>query len=308
MNPTPLLDPLDITLRTLDAADADLTPARRAHADAVLERILATDPSAAVGDEHAWSTPSARPWWRRRLVLLPTAAAALAAGLVFAPGLGGAAPAYASWTATPTAADDTDVAQVTAACRDRLAELGSAGGQPAVVDPAGARVLVAERRGDWVAVLFRGAGQGGQMTASCLARDPVGSDAAPTDVQLGVAGSDGQATTPGPGKLLEGSTSQLGDPPLSFTDGAVGPDVVGVCIHAGDKVVTATVKDGRYVAWWPGQAFDDAARPPSGQGGPPDLLTYDLTLADGTVVPGAVPWWPSGSPTSASAGSGSASA
>lgn len=307
MNPTPLMDPLDSTLRTLDAADTGLTPAQRAHADAVLERILAADPSAAIGDERTWS-PGPRPWWRRRLVLLPTAAAALAAGFVFAPGLGGAAPAYASWTATPTAAADSDVAQVTAACRDRLAELGRSGGNAAVVDPAGARVLVAERRGDWVAVLFRGEGPSGQMSASCIARDPVGSDAAPQDVQLGVAGSGGQATTPGPGTLLEGSISQLGDPPLSFTDGAVGPDVVGVRIHAGDKVVTATVKDGRYVAWWPGRAFEDAPLPPSGQGGPRDLLSYDLTLADGTVVPGAVPWRPSGSPTSASEGSGSASA
>ncbi|MBW6433589.1 hypothetical protein KZ829_07500 [Actinoplanes hulinensis] len=41
----------------------------------------------------------------------------------------------------------------------------------------------------------------------------------------------------------------------SITDGAVGPDVTGVTVHAEKLTAQATVRDGRDVVWWPGPAF-----------------------------------------------------
>jgi hypothetical protein len=79
------------------------------------------------------------------------------------------------------------------------------------------------------------------------------------------------------------------DRPASFTEGAVGRGVVGVTIHAGARTITATVRNGRYAAWWPGRAFSDAAAQPSGEGGPEPLLAYDVRLADGTVKRDVVP-------------------
>uniref|UniRef100_UPI003D7C6FCE hypothetical protein n=1 Tax=unclassified Kineococcus TaxID=2621656 RepID=UPI003D7C6FCE len=71
---------------------------------------------------------------------------------------------------------------------------------------------------------------------------------------------------------------------VSITSGAAGTDVAGVTIHAGSCTVQATVRQGRYVAWWPGPAFRDETAAPSGPDRSTLLLTYDLTLSDGTVI------------------------
>lgn len=69
--------------------------------------------------------------------------------------------------------------------------------------------------------------------------------------------------------------------------------MTGVTIHAGDLNVQASVANGRFAAWWPGPAFASGPVEPSGRGGPRLNLTYDLTLADGTVIQGAQPTRPS---------------
>ena len=53
------------------------------------------------------------------------------------------------------------------------------------------------------------------------------------------------------------------------------------------------MQNGRYAAWWPGPALEGGPRKPSGEGGPELILTYDLTLADGTVIHNAQPSCPS---------------
>ena len=304
MSPIELLDRRDIlALRSLDAAPGPLTDAERTRGEAALERILGGTATPRADPAWASDLPSvASPWWRRRAVLLPGAAATLAAALVVAPGLGGGSTAYASWTPTPTVASDEDLAEVTRACRDKLAEVSPELRAP--VDVEAARPVVAERRGDWVGVLLRSDGPGGSGSAACIARDPVGSHAPPQEVHLAVGGGDGAAPTAGRSQLLEGFVAQLGEPPLSFAEGTVGPDVAGVTIHAGERSVVATVENGRYVAWWPGRAFQAGPLPPSGEGGPETLMRYDLVLTDGTVVPGSAPARPSPGSTSGSAESG----
>jgi hypothetical protein len=80
---------------------------------------------------------------------------------------------------------------------------------------------------------------------------------------------------------------------MCATIGAVGEEVAGVTIHAGSLAVEASVQNGRYAAWWPGPAFEGGPPEPSGKGGPEPILTYDLTLTDGTVIRDAQPTLPS---------------
>ena len=118
---------------------------------------------------------------------------------------------------------------------------------------------------------------------SCVATNRPGSSDV-DDLHATAGGGDGPAPIPPAGRITQGGVSQMGDqPPASFTNGSAGAGVVGVTIHAGPQVITATVKNGRYVAWWPGKAFADGPRQPSGKGGPAVILTYDVTLTDGTT-------------------------
>jgi hypothetical protein len=259
--------PHDTALRTLDAAVGAPDGAdRRAE---LLERIVATP----APPEHA-------PRRRRqaRLVLVPVAVAALVLGALVLRDDDGSGVAYASWTAAPSAVSADDLEAVIEACRDQLGDRDIP-------------VVLAERRGDYVAVLFHR--DVPDTASSCVATNRPGSDRV-DDVAAGTGGSSGPAWTPPAGRITEGMISQHGgDRPAAFTEGAVGPGVVGVTIHAGPQTVTATVANGRYAAWWPGQAFAPFEPQPSGEGGPEPMLVYDVHLADGSVERGVAPARPS---------------
>ncbi|MGZ4580554.1 MAG: hypothetical protein ACXVXG_07945 [Nocardioidaceae bacterium] len=168
-----------------------------------------------------------------------------------------------------------DLGPVEAACQDQFGDWHHAGS---------ARLVLAERRGDFVTLLYHS--DDPDLSASCVARNPQGTTDV-TDINTGIGGSDGPAPTASPRSYTQGALSQFASPQTaSVTDGAVGQDVTGVTIHAGSLTVTATVHDGRYVAWWPGPAFGEGAQRDS-------FLTYDLTLADGTTIRNAQPARPS---------------
>jgi hypothetical protein len=60
-----------------------------------------------------------------------------------------------------------------------------------------------------------------------------------------------------------------------------------VTIHAPGKLTAvATVKNGRYVVWWPGPDYDVAKQ---GTADAQSIVTYDLTLADGSTIHNAPP-------------------
>jgi hypothetical protein len=266
--------PTDLDLLSLDAADAALDPSQRLRVDAMLERIIA----APVTPEYAPVGARRRQRFSRKVIWVPVVAVAVAVGSIVIPGRGGSATAYASWTSTPSAVAARDLQAVTQACRDKAAELGDHGPR---FDAATIPVAIAERRGDFVAVLLQL--DNPDYSVSCVATNRPGSSEV-DDLSVAAGGSDGPAPIPPAGRITQGGTSQLGDqPPASFTNGSVGAGVVGVTIHAGPQVVTATVKNGRYFAWWPGKAFADGPQQPSGQGGPAVILTYDVTLTDGTT-------------------------
>jgi hypothetical protein len=276
---------IDSALGSLDAAPAAMTAAERERAVVVLDRIVATPPSA--GDS---ATAAVVPRRRisRRLVLIPAAAAVLAIGSIVIPGLGRDGEAFANWSATPTSVSAHDLDAVTAVCGEHLRRFVDDPTFP--LDADAATLALAERRGDYVALLYRW--DNPDVSIPCLARNPAGSTDV-DDLHMAAGGSDGPALKAPAGGFTEGAISEFGGTAKgSITDGAVGAGVVGVTIHAGDVTVEATVENGRYVAWWPGSAFEDTT-PPSGEGGPEVILTYDLTLTDGTTIVDAEPTYPS---------------
>lgn len=274
--------PTDLDLLSLDAADAALDPSQRLRADAMLERIIA----APVSPEDALVGVPRQRRFSRKAIWVPVAAAAVAVGGIVIPGLGGSATAYASWTSTPSAVAARDLEAVTQACRDKVAG-HSPGDHGPRFDAATIPVAIAERRGDFVAVLLHQ--DNPDYSVSCVATNRPGSSDV-DDLAAAAGGSSGPTLVPPAGRITQGGISQLGDqPPASFTDGAVGAGVVGVTIHAGPQVITATVKNGRYVAWWPGIAFADGPQQPTGQGGPVVILTYDVKLTDGTTKTNVTP-------------------
>ncbi|GAA5000324.1 hypothetical protein [Actinopolymorpha pittospori] len=267
----------DSALRALDATTATLSAGEQERARATLERIVATTPSTPAAQPAA---PTPARGSRRRLILLPMAALTLALAWMVIPALGGDNPAYASWTATPASVTSVELSAVAAACRDKLR--GSS------IDLDRARLVLSERRGDHVALLYRT--EDPDMSGACLARNPRGSTDV-DDVDDGVGGSTGPALKAPATGYTQGAISQFDG--ASITDGAVGAAVTGITIHAGTLTVNASVQNGRYVAWWPGPAFPSGYVQPSGKGGPEPILTYDLTLTDGTVIHNAQPTLPS---------------
>lgn len=274
----------DPALRSLDAAAAPLTAEERERAGATLERIVATEPTSGAPRPSA-PAPVRRAWGR--LVLVPAAALALIVGSVVLQGVGGDQAAYASWTATPTSVTGDDLDAAESACRDELDHLYADS-----IDADRAKLALAERRGNYVAVLYRT--DVPDMAGHCLVRNPPGS--ADADVfDSAAAGGSGPAPKAPPRSFTQGAISGpgVGYEGFSITDGAVGEGVTGVTIHAGALTVEASVQNGRYAAWWPGPAFEGGPPEPSGQGGPEPILTYDLTLTDGTVIRDAQPALPS---------------
>ncbi|HEY3505211.1 MAG TPA: hypothetical protein VGN37_20805 [Actinocatenispora sp.] len=270
---------LDSTLRGLDAAPPTVTDGQRVRAAASLDRIVRTAPYA--GSDRPAAVPPTRRY--RRLALLSAAAVALVVGAVaVVQGQGHDDAAYASWTPTPHPVAGRELHAVQAACRDNLR--GSSIG----LDRA--RLMLAERRGDHVALLYR-TGEP-DLSGVCLARNRSGSTDV-DDVDSAVGGSDGPAPTAPANGFTQGAISELGaDAGVSITDGAVGSHVVGVTIRAGRFTVHASIRDGRYVAWWPGPAFPTGPAAANGKDDSAPILAYDLTLSDGTVVHDANPTRP----------------
>ncbi|MEU4693525.1 hypothetical protein [Actinoplanes sp. NPDC023714] len=260
---------LDQELRALDAA-LPITAEQRERALTALDRIVA-------------GPPLSIPTPRRRLALprwagpvAVAAAVAVAGTLIVFPGVLGGGRAYASWTPVPAPLTAAEIAMIGPECVEGFDSMPG-------VSRADARVVLAERRGEYAMLLYRV--ENPETSVACLAHNVPGSDDV-DDVKWGAGGGSGPARTAPPDTYTQGAISDFVE--ASVTDGAAGEGVTGVTVHAGDITAEATVADGRYVVWWPGPAFarDD-------DGDPAFLdLTYDLTLDDGRVVTGAQPYLP----------------
>lgn len=269
-------------LRELDAATpAALDDAAHRRAEARLQQILAESDTAVT------SHPAPRRSRALRRGVALAAGAAAVAVAVFAVGTGGSNTAYASWTAVPDRISAPDRAVADTACR---------GADVGLRSPV---LALAERRGDWVVLLYTGTHAefaGTPAATACMARLALGADSA-SDVDLGTAG--GQGAIPLAGQFTEGSLFEFSAgggmfgradrPSVAVTLGDVGPDVAAVTVHPADgSSVEATVADGHYVAWWPDRALESDAITPDAAPSP----GYDITLTTGHTLLDALPTLP----------------
>jgi len=276
----------DLLLRSLDPADAVLSAQQRQRAEHMLQRIIST-PSRSDDSVRMNGAPRRRRAWK--VAFVAAAAAGIGVMSLAFPGVGGSGISYASWTATPSPVTSDDLQTVARACRDKVSDARGPEGA-GIANLATIPVLLAERRGDFVAMLLHQ--DNPQTSVSCVVLNTPGSKDV-GDVQASVGGGDGPAMSPPLGQITQSDIAQFGGrSPASFTDGTVGAKVDNVTIHAGDQSVKATVQGGRYFAWWPGQAFAAEPLPASGQGGPRVIITYDVTLTDGTTKTNVTPFVP----------------
>lgn len=276
-------DPTTAALRGLDAARVDDDVVTGPGAQGALSRILATghavpaEPRRRAGRRHTGR------WVAAGVVVL-------AGGLVAAVNLDRDSPsrAYASWTPTPAASSRQHAAETAAACRRSAREsLGhtddpgvppdARAGMPTTADVAAARVVLAETRGDWTMVSI--AGRGVDMT--CLSH---GTDGSRVDMASGALGGGDVTVLPASNAFVSGGIGVGSTPEGSFSHitGTVGRDVTGLTVTTADgRRVKATISDDHFAAWWPGSPI------PAPTGGiddtPPEQVTVDLTLRDGTV-------------------------
>ncbi|MGQ2913038.1 hypothetical protein [Aeromicrobium sp.] len=265
------LKDFDDILRDLDPATAALTEEETRRGSAARERIMTAPVSDAAGIE----VPRRRRQGGRALV----AAAAAAAAAVAVPMVLGGGSAFASWSAVPEPLTPSASAIASDACRSAMG-----------VNSDGLQTVMGERRGGWTFVLLQGAGG----EAACLMPQKL------IDSDSGASRADGffgsydpdppAAPTPASDAIVEsesmaGSVSLPGRLSLGTVDGwfvwvrgYVGRDVVAVTVDPPvGPDVEASVKDGRFSAWWPaGNAEGNDA----GSGG---AWAFTVTLADGTV-------------------------
>ena len=276
-------------LRSLDAASASLTADEQERADATLERIVATAPTTET-QRPAAPAPAQRAW--RRLALVSVAALVLiVVGAVMVRGIGSENVASASWTDTPAPVTGDSLEAVKSVCRAQVKRYFVGWGN----HPADkAELVLAERRGDRVALLYHT--ESPSTSATCFAHNLEGSTLV-SDIQAGAGTSEAMIEVPPRGLtqgFVEEDRTSVGAQVFSITDGAVGKDVKGVTIHAGAHTVKASVKNGWYAAWWPGRSHKGWLWPVHSKSGKEPrafepILTYDLTLTDGTVIRDAQP-------------------
>lgn len=241
-------------LHQLDPADsrrAELSD--RARAD--LEWILSTG-----------AMPTATPMRRaarRRLAVGLSAAAALAVVGVLAPSaMHGGDTAFASWIPTASSLSSNEREEAAESCRQELSETVPAAAQ--------ADTALADRRGDWTTVVLSGSrGLSGlcitDASTGWFRNDMIGSVGVVTG--LDPVGARGVVATD-----LGAGTMAAGD--ISLAAGFAGHQIVGITTDTESHgVVKATVTDGRFALWFPGDELGDR-----------DSVPVEVTYSDGSTA------------------------
>jgi hypothetical protein len=159
--------------------------------------------------------------WRPALGALALSGAAAAAGAAILLG-SSAAPAFAGWTATPTAPLPGQLVAAQQQC-------GAGSGTP----------LLTDTRGPYAASIYPDGstcvqGNGIQISSSS-------GGGAQSNISAGTIGLKGAGESDSDGHAL------------TMVDGRVGAGVTAVTIRRSDgSAVNATVRNGWYLAWWPG--------------------------------------------------------
>lgn len=252
------------TLQTLDPADvhADAeTP--RARAD--LARILASPR----GRDGVSSKPQPRAARRagRRTLLAGGLVAALTTAVVALPSFTGGDAAYATWTQAPRDLSGPERVDAAATCREQQ-RAGAGADDGSRLDDA-APVIV-EARGAWTTVVLAGADG---FSALCV----TDSSRRLFDSWIGSLGMAAGTTRIGARQLvatdLGSGTTAAG--PLSLAVGVAGSQVTGVSYRSDEHgKVLATVTEGRFALWLPGDELETASR---------DGVDVDVTYRDGST-------------------------
>lgn len=265
---------IDTLLRTMDAADhRGSVDSQRARAD--FQRIITTDPAPTSSGQAGASTaveagrqPRSTRRTARRVAWVGGMVAVATAGLLILPSMSGGDPAFATWTAAPAGISETDRARAADQCRAHQKDVG--GGMYAG-DAEDAALAVAERRGVWTTVVL--AGEDG-FSALCITDDAVHLF---SKGMIGSVGKPAGHTTPGPRELIatDLGTGSMDAGEISLAAGAAGTDVVGVVYKSQTRDdVTATVSQGRFALWLPGNELQDAPR---------HGVEVEVTYRDGTT-------------------------
>ena len=264
---------IDTLLRSLDAADHG-GPADTQRARTDLHRILSTDPASVPSQRPTLTTAAGNDRQPRRHGVTARRAAAIGgmvavvtAGLIVVPSLSGGDPAFASWTSTPSGMTEMDRASAASECRASKKHVG--GGMYAD-DIDSAAVAIAERRGVWTTVVLTGKDG---FSALCITDDAV------SLFGKGMTGSVGKPAgyaVPGPRELtatdLGTGTMSAGD--ISLAAGTAGSDIVGIIYKSRTHdAVTATVSQGNFALWLPGDELRNASS---------DGMDVEVTYQDGT--------------------------
>jgi hypothetical protein len=237
---------------------------------------------------------------RRHLLGVPVAigagatATAATVGTVLAVVLGGATPAYAGWSATPTSSAPSSAAPD---CISTLSSASSSSGtgpgtgawQTLLTDVRGPFTITLLQNGTSYATCFTGpsftevnritsSGSGGEQSGSLSVNSQTANGGTPGPQQGGVGSIVSlEGTSSGDlNQILQNHLTTTSDGPYTFIDGRVANGVTGVTLALNDgQSVVATVADGWFVAWWP----DDTANATSAQ----------VTKASGTTSEPFVP-------------------
>jgi hypothetical protein len=219
---------------------------------------------------------------RLRVPVISVGAVAGAAtvGTALAVVLGGGSPAYAGWSATPTSG--IVPASADASCQAELASMQSRSIPQGASEGSGSWVnVLTDIRGPFTVSLFRDdgaaaacfmgpsfselnmiAGQSGSTAMSGISvsqQSRGGSSGVPAG-----RSSSSSATITGSSSLPQVIQSHLTTPsngPYTLIDGPTQAGLTGVTLVLNDgQDVVASVADGWFVAWWPGNSDATAAR------------------------------------------------
>ena len=234
-----------------------------------------------------------------------TAVGAAAAGTALVVGLGGAAPAYAGWSAAPTAASSSPSSQADQSCLGALSS-----GQPAGGDLGSGpwQPLLTDVRGPFTVALYQNdSAYMGCFTSSSFTQvTQVTSDGDASNGVLKVSGFGSGSGGPSQGLstvTVGGTTSgdlqnivqshlSTTDGPYTLVDGRIASGVTGVTLVLDNgQDVVATVADGWLLAWWPSDAAATSSQVTNASG------TMSEALASSTKGPPTPPASGSCTPT-----------
>ena len=236
-------------------------------------------------------------------------ASAGTAGAVLSVVLGGAAPAYAGWSAAPTASSAPS-APAAASCQTQLTTMPAGPGASSLGSGPWENVLT-DVRGPFTVALFQNDG----AYASCFTSSSFtqvsmvssgGSSGAASgstrisaspgeSVRVGNGGGPGGMSSvslgggTASGDLTQVTQSHLStsDGPYTLVDGRVASGVTAVTLVLDDgQDVVTTVADGWFVAWWPDSAGAASAQVTSAGGTTTESLAWTNHPPVGAPTPG----------------------